>query len=30
MDKIPMTRAGLAALEKELRLRVNETRPDII
>jgi len=30
MDKIPMTRAGLQALEKELRLRVNETRQEII
>jgi transcription elongation factor GreA len=30
MDKIPMTRAGLAALEKELRLRVNENRPEIV
>lgn len=30
MDKIPMTRAGVEALEKELRLRVNETRPEIV
>ena len=30
MDKIPMTRAGLEALEKELRLRVSETRPEIV
>lgn len=30
MDKIPMTRAGVAALEKELRLRISETRPEIV
>jgi transcription elongation factor GreA len=30
MDKIPMTRAGLEALEKELRLRISETRPEIV
>ena len=30
MDKIPMTREGVAALEKELRLRVSQTRPEII
>ncbi len=30
MDKIPMTRAGVEALEKELRKRLNETRPEII
>lgn len=30
MDKIPMTRPGVVALEKELRLRVTETRPQII
>ena len=30
MDKIPMTRAGVEALEKELRLRINETRPEIV
>lgn len=30
MDKIPMTRAGVEALEKELRLRMNETRPQIV
>lgn len=30
MDKIPMTRAGVEALEKELRKRVNETRPEIV
>jgi transcription elongation factor GreA len=30
MDKIPMTRAGVEALEKELRLRIHETRPHIV
>jgi len=30
MDKIPMTREGVAALEKELRMRINETRPEIV
>lgn len=30
MDKIPMTREGVQALEKELRMRVHETRQDII
>lgn len=30
MDKIPMTRAGVEALEKELRLRMSTTRPEII
>lgn len=30
MDKIPMTREGVLALEKELRLRMSETRPKII
>lgn len=30
MDKIPITREGLAALEKELRERISVTRPDII
>lgn len=30
MDKIPMTRAGVEALEKELRKRVSETRPEIV
>ncbi len=30
MDKIPMTREGVQALEKELRLRISETRPLII
>lgn len=30
MDKIPMTRAGLAALEKELRERIQKNRPEII
>lgn len=30
MDKIPMTRAGVEALEKELRLRISETRPEIV
>jgi transcription elongation factor GreA len=30
MDKIPMTRAGVEALEKELRKRLNETRPEIV
>lgn len=30
MDKIPITREGLAALEKELRDRVSITRPEII
>lgn len=30
MDKIPMTRAGVEALEKELRLRISETRPQIV
>lgn len=30
MDKIPMTRPGVEALEKELRLRISETRPQII
>lgn len=30
MDKIPMTRAGLEALEKELRLRISDTRPEIV
>lgn len=30
MDKIPMTRAGLEALEKEVRLRISQTRPQII
>lgn len=30
MDKIPMTRKGVEALEQELRVRVNETRPEII
>ncbi len=30
MDKIPMTRAGVQALEKELRLRISETRPEIV
>lgn len=30
MDKIPMTREGVAALEKELRMRVSTTRPEII
>lgn len=30
MDKIPITRAGLAALEKELRLRISDTRPEIV
>lgn len=30
MDKIPITREGLASLEKELRLRISETRPEIV
>ena len=30
MDKIPITRGGLAALEKELRTRISETRPEIV
>lgn len=30
MDKIPMTREGVEALEKELRLRVSQTRPEIV
>lgn len=30
MDKIPMTRAGLAALEKEVRERIQKNRPEII
>lgn len=30
MDKIPMTREGVVALEKELRLRISQTRPQII
>lgn len=30
MDKIPMTRGGLLALEKELRVRISETRPEIV
>ena len=30
MDKIPITREGLAALEKELRLRISESRPEIV
>ena len=30
MDKIPITREGLTALEKELRDRVSTTRPEII
>jgi transcription elongation factor GreA len=30
MDKIPMTREGVEALEKELRLRISETRPEIV
>ncbi len=30
MDKIPMTRGGVEALEKELRLRISQTRPAII
>lgn len=30
MDKIPMTREGVLALEKELRLRMSENRPKII
>lgn len=30
MDKIPMTRAGVEALEKELRTRIHDTRPQII
>ncbi len=30
MDKIPITREGLAALEVELRDRVSKTRPEII
>lgn len=30
MDKIPMTRPGVEALEKELRKRVSETRPEIV
>jgi transcription elongation factor GreA len=30
MDKIPMTRGGLEALEKELRQRISETRPEIV
>jgi transcription elongation factor GreA len=30
MDKIPITREGLVALEKELRDRINVTRPEII
>lgn len=30
MDKIPMTREGVVALEKELRVRIHETRQQII
>lgn len=30
MDKIPITREGLAALEVELRDRITKTRPEII
>jgi transcription elongation factor GreA len=30
MEKFPMTRAGVEALEKELRTRVNDTRPEIV
>ncbi len=30
MDKIPITREGLAVLEKELRTRISENRPAII
>lgn len=30
MDKIPMTRGGVEALEKELRVRTYETRPEIV
>lgn len=30
MDKIPMLRTGVEALEKELRTRISETRPVII
>lgn len=30
MDKIPMTRAGVEALEKELRDRANVLRPEIV
>lgn len=30
MDKIPMTRPGVEALEKELRTRISETRPEIV
>jgi transcription elongation factor GreA len=30
MDKIPITREGLAALEKEVRHRISVTRPEII
>lgn len=30
MDKIPMTREGVAALEVELRDRISKTRPEII
>lgn len=30
MDKIPITRGGLEALEKELRTRISETRPEIV
>ena len=30
MDKIPMTREGVQALEKELRVRISQTRPEII
>ncbi len=30
MEKIPMTREGVAALEQELRTRISTTRPEII
>ena len=30
MDKIPMTREGVMALEKELRERISQTRPEIV
>ena len=30
MDKIPMTREGVLALEKELRERISQTRPEIV
>lgn len=30
MDKIPMTREGVLALEKELRERISKNRPEII